>query len=131
MGRQDSELVVTHSSIALLQERFKQLEKMKEMREQRELLRLFPEQESKISSSSIMHYKPSSRRYCNPELSLSPSSSSSQGSPSFRPVFQNKRTDYGDVESPLSLNLWHTNRTTFRSTSYIRDNNEVDTSLHL
>ncbi|PIA25643.1 hypothetical protein AQUCO_11000048v1 [Aquilegia coerulea] len=131
MGRQDSELVVTHSSIALLQERFKQLEKMKEMREQRELLRLFPEQESRISSST-MHYKTSSRRYCNPELSLSPSSSSSQGSPnSFRQEFQNKRTDYGDVESRLSLNLWHTtNRATFR-TSYIRDNNEVDTSLHL
>ncbi|GLU15790.1 hypothetical protein SLE2022_322550 [Rubroshorea leprosula] len=39
MGRESSNPVVIQSSIALLQERFRQLQKMKEMREERELLR--------------------------------------------------------------------------------------------
>ncbi|KAB2026039.1 hypothetical protein ERO13_D06G161500v2 [Gossypium hirsutum] len=44
MGRESmNDPIVTQSSIALLQERFRQLERMKEMREERELLRKLAE----------------------------------------------------------------------------------------
>ncbi|KAF9610278.1 hypothetical protein IFM89_021839 [Coptis chinensis] len=125
--QQDGDLIVSHSSIALLQERFKQLERMKEMREQKEVLRLFPVSER--TTSPTMHYEPS-RRYCNPELSLSPRPSP-QGSLSSRPEsHHNKQTDYRDVDTPLLMNLWPKNRALHR-TSFTCDNNEVDTSLHL
>ncbi|ONK59826.1 uncharacterized protein A4U43_C08F11220 [Asparagus officinalis] len=41
MGRQGNDPTVFHSSIALLQERFRQLQRVKEMREERELLKGF------------------------------------------------------------------------------------------
>ncbi|KAL5700045.1 hypothetical protein ACHQM5_025544 [Ranunculus cassubicifolius] len=130
MGRQDSDLLVAHSSIALLQERFKQLEKMKEMREQRELLRLFPESAERRSGSAMHYNKPSKGRYCNPELSLSPAPSLHGSSLPFR---QEKQRDYEDVKSLLSMNLWPTNanRANSRTSHHGYDNNEVDTSLHL
>ncbi|XWS18081.1 hypothetical protein CRYUN_Cryun32bG0011100 [Craigia yunnanensis] len=44
MGRESiNDPIVNQSSIALLQERFRQLQRMKEMREERELIRKFPE----------------------------------------------------------------------------------------
>ncbi|KAL2246126.1 UNVERIFIED_CONTAM: hypothetical protein Sindi_2880800 [Sesamum indicum] len=43
MGRQNNDPRVVGSSIVLLQERFKQLERVKEMREERQLLRPLPQ----------------------------------------------------------------------------------------
>ncbi|KAL9144865.1 hypothetical protein ABFS82_13G003400 [Erythranthe guttata] len=43
MGRQNKDHAVVGSSIALLQERFKQLQRLKEMREERQLLSLLPQ----------------------------------------------------------------------------------------
>ncbi|KAI3457729.1 hypothetical protein Pfo_014392 [Paulownia fortunei] len=43
MGRQNKDPAVAGSSIVLLQERFKQLQRLKEMREERQLLKLLPQ----------------------------------------------------------------------------------------
>lgn len=61
MGRRDSDPTMVNSSIALLQERFRQLEKVKERREgKKELVRLLSSESSTSSSmqnhaSSIQH----------------------------------------------------------------------------
>lgn len=60
MGRQEhqgrGEQVILHSSIALLQERFRQLQKVKEMRQERELLMAFSSKETAVNrGSSIPH----------------------------------------------------------------------------
>ncbi|KAK9089866.1 hypothetical protein Scep_028948 [Stephania cephalantha] len=54
MGRQSSDEPIMLSSIALLQERFKRLQRVKEMREERELLKMFPVTE-RIKSTIIDH----------------------------------------------------------------------------
>ncbi|KAL8473971.1 hypothetical protein ACS0TY_030719 [Phlomoides rotata] len=43
MARQDKDTAVVGSSIVLLQERFKHLQRLKEMREERELLKSLPQ----------------------------------------------------------------------------------------
>lgn len=65
MGRHGSETgALLHSSIALLQERFRELQRIREMREKRELLRLFSE--AKYLSSSAPCSQP--RWFFHPEL---------------------------------------------------------------
>ncbi|CAI8611663.1 unnamed protein product [Vicia faba] len=63
---------MVHSSISLLQERFKQLQRVKEMREKRELLKMLSNTETKHfnfnSSSSIMSHEPVTRLFFHPEL---------------------------------------------------------------
>ncbi|KAG8385851.1 hypothetical protein BUALT_Bualt03G0088200 [Buddleja alternifolia] len=54
---------VTLSSIALLQERFRQLEKMKELRQEKELLRMLSDQSERYSPP-IMHYEPKHLKTC-------------------------------------------------------------------
>ncbi|KAG6404750.1 hypothetical protein SASPL_132326 [Salvia splendens] len=44
MGRQNKDPEIVGSSIVLLQERFKQLQKLKEMREETQMLRLMPQE---------------------------------------------------------------------------------------
>ncbi|KAL7175303.1 hypothetical protein ACSBR2_028996 [Camellia fascicularis] len=51
MSRQSSDSLVNHSSIALLQERFKQLQRAKEMREERELSRQLSESQRANSTT--------------------------------------------------------------------------------
>ncbi|CAA3015430.1 Hypothetical predicted protein [Olea europaea subsp. europaea] len=53
MGRQNNDQKVVGSSIVLLQERFRQLQRIKEKREERELLKLFVDPiQNKMSFSS-------------------------------------------------------------------------------
>lgn len=52
MGRQNKDPAVVGSSIVLLQERFKQLQRLKEMREQRRLLKLWPQSSDGYDESS-------------------------------------------------------------------------------
>uniref|UniRef100_A0A9I9DTY7 Uncharacterized protein n=1 Tax=Cucumis melo TaxID=3656 RepID=A0A9I9DTY7_CUCME len=56
MGRHDSEPTMVGTSIALLQERFRQLQKNKQKRERKELLNLLFE--SNRVDASIMHLEP-------------------------------------------------------------------------
>ncbi|URE36889.1 hypothetical protein MUK42_16119 [Musa troglodytarum] len=51
MGRQNGDPFALHASIALLQERFKQLQRVKELREQRELQKVWSEGEPPNSSA--------------------------------------------------------------------------------
>ncbi|KAL1555417.1 hypothetical protein AAHA92_11159 [Salvia divinorum] len=44
MGRQNKDPAIVDSSIVLLQERFKQLQKLKEIREETQMLRLMPQE---------------------------------------------------------------------------------------
>lgn len=53
MGRESSDQTMTHSSIVLLQERFRQLQRAKEMREEKQMLRLFSEFDRCTSPPSI------------------------------------------------------------------------------
>lgn len=65
MGRESSEQTMTHSSIILLQERFRQLQRVKEMREEKGMLRLFSDSDRCTSPPSINYnthnHKPSNR----------------------------------------------------------------------
>ncbi|CAI0433009.1 unnamed protein product [Linum tenue] len=138
MGRQigDSSTMV-NSSIALLQERFKELQRVKEKRQEKELLKLF-------SESSERNTTPST-----PSGSSSPSSSSS--SRPLAPAFSNRRPTASPPAAPpslLSLGLHSSydhqslrnNQASFwsggtsssssqRSTAF--EHSDVDTSLHL
>ncbi|KAL2493532.1 uncharacterized protein Fot_37289 [Forsythia ovata] len=56
MGRQNNDPEVVGSSIVLLQERFRQLQRLKEKREEKELVKLFVDPiQNKISFSSSNH----------------------------------------------------------------------------
>ncbi|KAL3627310.1 hypothetical protein CASFOL_028673 [Castilleja foliolosa] len=73
---------VTFSLMALLQERFKHLQKMKELRQQQELLRLFSESEKHVPHPSTKYrnnfdsenYSGSPQPNCQLSLSLWPDS---------------------------------------------------------
>ena len=72
MGREGQDPTVLHhsSSIALLQERFRQLQRVKEMREERELLKLLSETKQFFTSSNPVttnHYEPAKLSY-KPEM---------------------------------------------------------------
>ncbi|XP_058771908.1 uncharacterized protein LOC131645251 [Vicia villosa] len=126
---------MVHSSISLLQERFKQLQRVKELREKRELLKMLSNtRETKHfsfdSSSSIMSHEPVTRLFFHPELI-------------------NMNTS-GSISPPphVCLSLWPTtsqgvkddNNTSSSSSTETQDvqaswdnvcDSGVDTSLHL
>ncbi|XLR08459.1 hypothetical protein HN51_063431 [Arachis hypogaea] len=104
-------MIIMHSSIALLQQRFRELQRVKEMREERELLKMMlnsDHQPSKqyFTSNSINHpstittcyYEPSTRLFFQPELIAIPSCRS-PSSPSPSPPLPPPR---------VSLSLWPT-----------------------
>ncbi|KAK1424001.1 hypothetical protein QVD17_19312 [Tagetes erecta] len=108
------------SSIALLQERFRQLQRMREKRQETELLKLFPETESMSQSSQTNRYDPLARPLEHPDMMNT------------RPSFQdstslglNLYTKQADTENPAKTaqfkDLWHVDS----------KKHEVDTSLHL
>lgn len=116
------------SSIALLQERFRQLQKMKEKRQEIELLKLFPgtetmnqtnDCESNPSVGSLEHPEIMTRRPCfQDSLSLGLNLYTKQAESQTlakQPLF----VDFRSVDS------------TSMSTTRAHDKPEVDTSLHL
>lgn len=123
----------TLHSIALLQERFKQLERTKEMREERDLLKVFVAQpEAPILSQPARREQ--SKWFLHSELVhpprplISPSPSSALQLPS--------HSDCGmqleDCETSLSIGLWPHRATKKNMDSpKITKETEVDTSLHL
>ncbi|KAK7258368.1 hypothetical protein RIF29_23941 [Crotalaria pallida] len=136
MGRQDNDPTTTvTSSIALLQERFRELEKVKERREGKQLLRLLSsESSSSTSSSIIMHNNTASQNSQQQPLLLhrqpnlhdySLYSSSSSGL-----SFTSKQGNSNTMKSPhdQSSNLWPQGAS---SASRNFDSSDVDTSLHL
>ncbi|KAK8485331.1 hypothetical protein V6N13_062798 [Hibiscus sabdariffa] len=141
MGREDDRVVSTQSSsIALLQERFRQLERMKEMREERELLRKLserPRQCNKPPPSGLFLFHlltsaprpwPSSPPRQVPNLSLWPAGAEAPSSSTLgcmeAPLFALLPTVIG---TPSSTSL-HVGHNEFQDSEYCDD---VDTSLHL
>ena len=114
------------SSIALLQERFRQLQKVREKREEKELLKLFSESER---ASPTMRYEPN-RLSFQSEVIL-PYRQPHQDSLSLGLNSQSRQTDYRDMAIPASTSLWPNNSEATSSTSNLFENSDVDTSLHL
>ena len=128
MGRQDNDPTMVNSSIALLQERFRQLEKMKERREGKELLKLLSSETQRGSSS--MH-NPTSQSSPQPR-SVVPHMPSVHDSLSLGLNLNTKQGDHNStMKSPLSSSsssLWPQGAS---SSSRNFDSSDVDTSLHL
>ncbi|KAL5987959.1 hypothetical protein ACLOJK_035721 [Asimina triloba] len=125
MGRQNSgtTTVAQHSSsIALLQERFRQLQRVKEMREEREQLRLFAEPDQMGPTNRCEPSSSSSTLFFHPEL-IRPSRPQST---SIRPDPTAKIA----ADGQLSMSLWP-DRQIARPMTIDLDETEVDTSLHL
>ncbi|KAK2997728.1 hypothetical protein RJ639_025269 [Escallonia herrerae] len=145
MGRELSgdHTVTSCSSIALLQERFRQLQKVKEMREGKELLRLFTDSErcTATGSSSSMEC---SKLFFHPDqlinvplprqppfqvsLSLWPSSSPSPQVINHVDLWNNK----AQPQLTKTPSLWLSDISLARSPfKYDDAGSDVDTSLHL
>ncbi|XVE72532.1 hypothetical protein DITRI_Ditri11bG0046700 [Diplodiscus trichospermus] len=126
MDRQGSDPTAVSSSIALLQERFRQLQKVKEKREEKELLKLFSESER---AGPSMRHEPN-RLSFQPEVIL-PSSQPHQESLSLGLNSQSRQTDFRVMSIPASTSLWPNKSAATSSTSNNFENSDVDTSLHL
>ncbi|KAH1211282.1 hypothetical protein GmHk_14G039766 [Glycine max] len=121
MGRQgnDPSPTTVNSSIALLQERFRQLEKVKERREGKQLKLLSFETTSSSSQNSQQQ----------PRL-VAPHRPTLHDSLSLGLNFTNKQGDHHNtmnMKPPPSSNLWPQGASTSRNF----DTSDVDTSLHL
>ncbi|EEF29345.1 uncharacterized protein LOC112536879 [Ricinus communis] len=124
MGRQNCDPTSIHSSIALLQERFRQLERAKEMRQQRELLRLFSEAEQVKPPKAFEQSRP----FFHSELVL-PLGQPLQDSLYLQPNMQNRHAELQINETPNSVDLWSKNTVMHITNNF--DESDVDTSLHL
>ncbi|KAI0525026.1 hypothetical protein KFK09_004417 [Dendrobium nobile] len=118
MRRQSSEPAVLHSSIALLQERFRQLQRVKAKREEREQIRAINEH------LHLQQQQP--KWFVHPEL-LHPSSHL-RNSSSFLLGESKDFNEFQSLEASLSLRSWPPASVIQSSNGF---NEEVDTSLHL
>jgi hypothetical protein len=127
-GEDQQDSTVIHSSIALLQERFRQLQRVKEMREERELMRKHPNLHPPMPSEQP------SRLFFHSELIIPPRSPP-QASLSVSPPSQSRRADYPVGDTPLFVNSWRHTDDHRSSVNEFNDSDsdhsKVDTSLHL
>lgn len=127
MGRQTGDPTTVSPSIALLQERFRHLEKVKERREERDLLKLFSETER---NAPTMVFDQHSKSSFQSEMII-PHRSTLQDSLS---LGLNLRTDPAGLRAmkmqPLT-NSWPYGTAATAGTSKSSENSGVDTSLHL
>lgn len=109
------------SSIALLQERFRQLEKMREKRQEMELLKRFPESGTISRSSQVINrYEPPVRSLVHHELMLT--RPSSHNSVSLGLGLDTKQEEpQKDARNTQVMDFWKVDP----------NKHEVDTSLHL
>ncbi|PON80707.1 hypothetical protein PanWU01x14_002630 [Parasponia andersonii] len=128
MGRQSGDATTkVSSSIALLQERFRQLQKVKERREEKELMKMLSESE-KVSPKG--HFDPSNLPFqSNMNLPQRPTSQDDQ-SLSLGLDLQSKQSDVYTFRSQPLTSLWP-NTSAAASSSKSFDNSDIDTSLHL
>ncbi|CAL9761732.1 unnamed protein product [Musa acuminata subsp. burmannicoides] len=114
MGRQNNDDTVLCSSIALLQERFRRLQQIKEMRKERQILQLTAEAEQ---PKWFIHHdlKHPSRSLCS--------------SPSLQSEYHVNCAGLQSFEISLSLGLW--SNSVNMQASVTSNETEVDTSLHL
>ncbi|KAK1395491.1 hypothetical protein POM88_014547 [Heracleum sosnowskyi] len=147
MGRQNSGQTAIHSSsIALLQERFRQLQRVKEMREEKEMFRFFPEESDGCTSPASRKYNTPQQKPCN--LSFQSESSTNVAAQAISTCSQIKTclslwpdrsthvADHNVINKSHCLNninkSWFSNTTTPMFVVDDYDNEcDVDTSLHL
>ncbi|KAK7245968.1 hypothetical protein RIF29_40823 [Crotalaria pallida] len=144
MGRENhDDPTIVHSSIALLQERFRQLERVKEMREERELLKMYTEPKQ-YNSNMMSTYYESTRFFSKPELimpSRSPPPPLPHVSLSLWPTTSHDEDRHkSSVEAQVSMNLCPTQTQSMQASWKKKnvydwdsgsDHSGVDTSLHL
>ncbi|GLT94183.1 hypothetical protein SLE2022_119380 [Rubroshorea leprosula] len=118
MGRQVGDPTVVSSSIALLQERFKQLQKVREKRQGKDLLKQFSESECVAPTTP---HEPN-RCSLQPKVIHHFRAPSDQDSHSLRLNSQSRHAD---------LRVWPNSAATSANTSRNFQNSDVDTSLHL
>ncbi|KAI4298793.1 hypothetical protein L6164_032310 [Bauhinia variegata] len=138
MGRESHypTVVHSHSSIALLQERFRQLQRVKEMREERELLKLVS-QPKQLNHNPTTSYEPT-RLFFHPELVV-PSRSPPHVSLTLWPTPLENHTRSPDIPASTSLRskVYPYSLQASRKNVYDCDHSDsesdsgVDTSLHL
>ncbi|THG22517.1 hypothetical protein TEA_025050 [Camellia sinensis var. sinensis] len=122
MGRHGNDPTMVGSSIALLQERFKQLQRVREKREQQELLKLFSESKQITPTIGKVSVQPKM---------IFPLSPPPQDHPlSLRLNSPSKVSDIKAIENRSLTTLWSIDAT-IMSISPSTENSEVDTSLHL
>lgn len=130
MNKQSCDSLIVHSSsIALLQERFRQLQRAKEMREGRELLR----QETEPDRDNSSACQDPSRVPFQSEL-IRPLRLPLQGSPSSSSSYQKSQSKQADLWAaatpPTSASLRYMETVKHRSPSSFQES-DIDTSLHL
>ncbi|KAH0451027.1 hypothetical protein IEQ34_021719 [Dendrobium chrysotoxum] len=119
MGKKNSEASVHHSSIALLQERFRQLERVKELREEREQIKALTDAGRRSPSTSYEQQQQpaTSKWFIHPDL-IHPSRPLS-GGPSSSLRSHEEHNEIQNFDTPLSM----------QPLGYSEA--DVDTSLHL
>ncbi|KAL7212382.1 hypothetical protein ACSBR2_015130 [Camellia fascicularis] len=134
MGRDSSDQIVIQSSIALLQERFRQLERVKEMREGRELLRSLLESKTYSIPTPNAQYEPS-KLFFKSEILIPQPRTPCQVSLSLWPNSQIKHSNFTSETPPqLLMKSWPTDNKPVLRSPPIKFNDsayDVDTSLHL
>ncbi|CAA2992188.1 Hypothetical predicted protein [Olea europaea subsp. europaea] len=122
----------TPSSIALLQERFRQLEKMKEMRQEKALLRILSESEKRYSPS-IMHYEPVYKSCVSSEHKIFAPKPDCQLSLSLFPDTQIKSPSFrgAEVQRGSISSLVDTSSVCSSPIKIDNSDSDIDTSLHL
>ncbi|KAL9444625.1 hypothetical protein AB3S75_017754 [Citrus x aurantiifolia] len=113
----------TIHSIALLQERFRQLQRAKEIRQKRELLQLFS-----ASEPLTLTNEAPSRLLCFCEQTP-PARPPLHGSFLHQPNKKSTRSDLQHTETPLLVNIYAADDIMQETNNY--NDSHVDTSLHL
>ncbi|XP_058198451.1 uncharacterized protein LOC131313972 [Rhododendron vialii] len=139
MGMESSDQVVIHSSIALLQERFKRLRRVKEMRQRKEMLRKLWESENYSNHSSnnpteTTHFKPSTKCFFEKDQTVLNPPPRHSVSLSLWPSSEIKHNSFRGVDiKPELVKSWLTDKPSLRAppSRFKGSDSEVDTSLHL
>ncbi|KAK6947039.1 hypothetical protein RJ641_000512 [Dillenia turbinata] len=123
MGRRSSSSDAKQSSIILLQERFKKLHRAKEMREAKQLLKLFSAS-AQVTRSSL--HEPC-KTFLRSELILPPTPEKS--SVDVVRTDSKMHADAQVIETPSSGNCLSTDRVMHKANKF--EDSDIDTSLHL
>lgn len=137
MGGEVKDPIVVQSSIALLQERFRQLQRLKEMREEKELRRLLYEPSNKLFKVPETPNHEPSRVFFEPDLGLPLSSAASPPPQLSLSLWPCSRGSSGSCLRSTDARVFVSSR--FSGTQSLRANlsdkaedfDDVDTSLHL
>ncbi|KAM1108752.1 hypothetical protein ACFX13_005453 [Malus domestica] len=150
MDRESHETTVVHSSIALLQERFRELQRVKAIREEKETSRMLalstdsePKQFTAMDRNPTMQNQQARSKlfFHFDHIVHGRGTSASGGSLSLWPTLQSKHVDrpHRKTETLLLINLWptFTDTTSLKTCSNKFEDldpnsgSDVDTSLHL